>query len=53
MKGKIWRIIYELKSKQKIKIQAKFGLTDEVLVNDSLRRGKILSGPGMHVLLMN
>ena len=45
IKGKIWRVIYELKSNQKIKIKTKFGLTDEVVVNDSLRQGKPLSGP--------
>ena len=45
IKGKIWRVIYELNSNQKIKIQTKFGLTDEVIVNDSLRQGKPLSGP--------
>ena len=45
IKGKIWRIIYELNSHQKIKIQTKFGLTDELIVNDSLRQGKPLSGP--------
>ena len=49
----MWRIIYELKSNQKIKIQTKFDLTGEALVNDSLRRGKLLSRPGMHVSLMN
>ena len=45
IKGKIWCVTYELKSNQKIKIQTKFGLTDEVIVNDSLRQGKPLSGP--------
>ena len=45
IKGKIWRVIYESNSNQKIKIQTKFGLTDEVIVNDSLRQGKPLSGP--------
>ena len=37
IKGKIWHIIYELNSNQKIQIQTKFDLTDEVIVNDSLR----------------
>ena len=41
----MWRVIYELNSNQKIKIQTKFGLTDEVIVNDRLRQGKPLSGP--------
>ena len=43
-KGKIWRVIYELNSNQKIKIQTKFGLTDEVISNDSLTQSKLLSG---------
>ena len=30
---------------KKIRIQTKFGLTDELIVNDSLRQGKPLSGP--------
>ena len=34
-----------MNSNQKIKIQTKFYLTDEVIVNDSLRQGKSLSGP--------
>ena len=34
-----------MNSNQKINIQTKFGLTDEVIVNDSLRQGKPLSGP--------
>ena len=45
IKGKIWHIIYELNSNQKIQIQTKFDLTDEVIVNDSLRQDKPLSGP--------
>ena len=45
IKGKIWHIIYELNNNQKIKIQTKFGLTDELIVDDSLRQGKPLSGP--------
>ena len=44
-KGKIWRVIYELNSDQKIKIQKKFDLADELIVNDCLRQGKKLSGP--------
>ena len=34
-----------MNSNQKIQIQTKFDLTDEVIVNDSLRQDKPLSGP--------
>ena len=34
-----------MNNNQKIKIQTKFYVTDEVIVNDSLRQGKSLSGP--------
>ena len=34
-----------LNSNQKIKIQTKFGLTDEVSIDYSLRQGKLLSRP--------
>ena len=45
IKGKIWCVIYKLNSNQRIKILTKFGLTDEVIVNDCLRQDKKLSGP--------
>ena len=34
-----------MNSNQKIQIQTRFDLTDEVIVNDSLRQDKPLSGP--------
>ena len=53
IKGKIWRVIYELNSNQKIKIQTKFGLTDEVISNDSLTQSKLLSGLEFACLIDN
>ena len=44
IKAKIWRVICELSSNQKIEIQANFGITNEVIVNDSLRQHEPLSG---------
>ena len=43
---KLWLLIYDLNSSQKTKIHTKLGLTEEVILNDSLRQGKPLSGPG-------
>ena len=51
MRGKIWRVMYNLCQDQFTTINTKFGPTNEIEIENGIRQGKVLSGPEFRVLV--
>ena len=51
VRGKIWRIMYNLCQDQVTTINTKYGPTNKIKLENGIRQGKVLSGPGFGVLL--
>ena len=45
IRGKLWRIMHKLNNNQKTRAITKFGLTGKIVIEDSIRQGRLLSGP--------
>ena len=44
IRGKLWRIMHKLNNNQETRIMTKFGLIDTIVIKDSIRQGRQLSG---------
>ena len=44
IRGKLWRIMHKLNNNQETRIMTKFGLIDTIVIKDSIRQGRPLSG---------
>ena len=42
--GKLWRIMHKLNNNQETRVMTKFGLIDTIVIKDSIRQGRPLSG---------
>ena len=51
IKGKLWRTMYKLNQNLKTTTATKFGQTDTIDIEDSIRQGKPLSGPEFALLI--
>ena len=49
--GKLWRIMHKLNNNQETRVMTKFGLTDTIVIEDSIRQGRPLSGPEFGLLI--
>ena len=38
IKGKLWRIMHKLNNNQETRVMTKFGLTDTIVIEDSIRQ---------------
>ena len=52
VRGKIWRIMYNLSQDQVTTINTKYRPTNEVKLENGIRQGKVLSGPKFVALVM-
>ena len=44
IRGKLWRIMHKLNNNQETRVMTKFGLIDTIVIKDSIRQGRPLSG---------
>ena len=51
VRGKIWRIMYNLCQDQVTTINTKYGPTNEIKLENGIRQGKVLSGPEFGALV--
>ena len=51
IRGKLWRIMNKLNNNQETKVMTKFGLKDTIVIEDSNRQGRPLSGPEFGLLI--
>ena len=51
LRGKIWRVMYNLCQDQVATINTKYGPTSEIEIENGIRQGKVLSGPEFGVLV--
>lgn len=51
VRGKIWRLMYNLNKNQTTRVITKYGLTNNIELKNSIRQGRPLSGPEFAVLI--
>ena len=51
IRGKLWRVMYKLDKNQEKRVITKFGLTDAIVIEDSIRKGRPLSSPEFGLLI--
>ena len=51
IRGNLWRIMHKLNSNQETRVITKFGLTDTIVIEDSIRKGRPLSGTEFGLLI--
>ena len=51
IRRKLWRIMHKLNNNQETRVMTKFGLTDKIVIVDSIRQGKPLSGSEFGLLI--
>ena len=51
IRGKLWQIMHKLNSNQETRVMAKYGLTNTIVIENSIRQGRPLSGPEAGLLI--
>ena len=51
IRGKLWRIMHKLNNNHETRVMTKFLLTNTIVIEDSIRQGRLLSGPEFGLLI--
>ena len=51
IRGKLWELMHKLNKNQETRVMTKFGLTNKIVIEDSVRQGRPLSGPEFGLLI--
>ena len=51
IRGKLWQIMHKLNNNQETRVMTIFGLTDTIVIENSIRQGRPLSGPEFGLLI--
>ena len=51
IRGKLYRIMHKLNNNQETRVMTKFGLTDTIVIEDSISQGRPLSSPEFGLLI--